>query len=145
MERLFHRKKRKRIGRGHGSGQGKTAGKGHKGQKSRSGGNIHPRREGGRMPVTRQFPKLDGFRQPNRVEYDVVNVGSFADLPAGTTVGLPLLVERGLVRRQNKKTRVKILGNGKLTVPLEVYAHRFSAQAKEKIEKSGGKCIEVEI
>jgi large subunit ribosomal protein L15 len=129
-------KKRKRVGRGDGSGHGKTSGRGHKGQGSRSGGNVQPGFEGGQMPLQRRLPKR-GFNNPFRIETAVINIAQLETFPAGTEVTPALLLERGLVRGKNG--RVKILGDGTLSKPLTVKAHGFSATAKEKIESSGGK------
>ena len=128
---------RKRVGRGPGSGLGKTAGRGHKGGKSRAGFSLRPGFEGGQMPLVRRVPKR-GFHNEFRVEYAVVNVSQLADL--GGTVGPDLLVERGLVHRGR---RVKVLGNGDLKKAVTVSAHKFSASARAKIEAAGGRCEEL--
>ena len=127
----------KRLGRGVGSGLGKTSGKGHKGAKARSGGGKAPGFEGGQMPLYRRIPK-SGFTNIFRKEYAIVKVESLEErFEAGATVSIEMLREAGLV----KKTMdgVKILGNGEITKALTVQAHKFTAQAKEKIEKAGGK------
>ncbi len=129
-------KKRKRVGRGDGSGHGKTSGRGHKGQGARSGGGTRPGFEGGQMPLQRRLPKR-GFRNPFRVEVAVVNLGQLEDFPAGSEVTPESLAERGMVR--GKTSRLKILGDGSLSKSLTVKAHGFSAKAKEKIEACGGK------
>jgi len=130
-------KKPKRVGRGPGSGHGKTAGRGQKGQKARSGAKISPGFEGGQMPLQRRLPKR-GFTNIFRQEYQVINVETlerkFAD---GQVVSLERLRELRLVK--GKDTKVKILGNGELTKRLVVQAHKFSRQAKEKIEACGGR------
>ena len=126
----------KRIGRGHGSGNGKTAGKGHKGQNARSGGGVRPGFEGGQMPMTRRIPKR-GFNNIFATKYSVVNVSDLDQFVDGTVVDADLLKASGLIRKTNDG--VKILGNGKLTKNLTVKAAAFSASAKEKIEKAGGK------
>lgn len=127
-------KKKKRLGRGESSGLGKTSGRGHKGQKARAGG-FHKRGfEGGQMPLQRRLPKV-GFFPFTRVEYVVVNVSALAEFPANQVVDAKLLREKGLVK---KKGLIKVLGDGEIKVPLKVTAARFSAQAKEKIEKAGG-------
>jgi large subunit ribosomal protein L15 len=126
----------KRIGRGHGSGQGKTAGKGHKGQKARSGGGVRPGFEGGQMPMTRRIPKR-GFNNIFATKYSVVNVSDLDQFVDGTVVDADLLKASGLIKKTNDG--VKILGNGELTKNLTVKAAAFSASAKEKIEKAGGK------
>ena len=125
-----------RRGRGHGSGNGKTAGKGHKGQKARSGGSIRPGFEGGQMPLQRQIPKR-GFKNIFAKEYAIVNVGDLEIFENGTVVNGEALVAAGLL----KKTLdgVKVLGNGELTKKITVQATVFSATAKEKIEAAGGK------
>jgi large subunit ribosomal protein L15 len=124
---------RKRVGRGPGSGTGKTAGRGQKGQKARSGGSIPAGFEGGQMPLHRRIPKR-GFHNRNRVEYQVVNVGDLSGLSGEVT--LSTLRSAGLVGSLRKP--VKILGNGDLDVALQVTAHAFSASAKKKIEGAGG-------
>ena len=128
-----------RRGRGHGSGNGKTAGKGHKGQKARSGGSIRPGFEGGQMPLQRQIPKR-GFKNIFATQYAIVNVGDLEIFENGTVVNEQTLVEAGLL----KKTLdgVKVLGNGELTKSLTVKVTAFSQTAKEKIEKAGGTATE---
>lgn len=126
----------KRIGRGHGSGNGKTAGKGHKGQNARSGGGVRPGFEGGQMPMTRRIPKR-GFNNIFATKYSVVNVSDLDQFVDGTVVDTDLLKASGLIKKTNDG--VKILGNGELTKNLTVKAAAFSASAKEKIEKAGGK------
>ena len=126
----------KRIGRGHGSGNGKTVGKGHKGQNARSGGGVRPGFEGGQMPMTRRIPKR-GFNNIFATKYSVVNVSDLDQFVDGTVVDADLLKASGLIKKTNDG--VKILGNGELTKNLIVKAAAFSASAKEKIEKAGGK------
>ncbi len=126
----------KRIGRGHGSGWGKTAGKGHKGQKARSGGSIRPGFEGGQTSLARRIPKR-GFNNIFATEYTVVNVSDLERFVDGTVVDTELLKASGLVKKE--LDGVKVLGNGELTKSLTVKAAAFSASAKEKIEKAGGK------
>ena len=126
----------KRIGRGHGSGNGKTAGKGHKGQNARSGGGVRPGFEGGQMPMTRRIPKR-GFNNIFATKYSVVNVSDLDQFVDGTVVDADLLKASGLIKKTNDG--VKILGNGELTKNLTVKAAAFSASAKEKIEKAGGR------
>lgn len=126
----------KRIGRGHGSGNGKTAGKGHKGQNARSGGGVRPGFEGGQMPMTRRIPKR-GFNNIFATKYSVVNVSDLDQFVDGTVVDADLLKASGLIKKTNDG--VKIFGNGELTKNLTVKAAAFSASAKEKIEKAGGK------
>ncbi len=125
-----------RRGRGHGSGNGKTAGKGHKGQKARSGA---PRLgfEGGQMPLYRRIPKR-GFKNRNRLEIVAINISALEKFDNGADVTVDTLIESGIVK--NPKDGVKILGNGELTKKLNVKANAFSASAKEKIEALGGAC-----
>lgn len=127
----------KRIGRGHGSGNGKTAGKGHKGQKARSGGSIRPGFEGGQMPLQRRVPKR-GFNNIFAKQYAVVNVSDLeAKFEAGAVIDTNALVESGLVKKP--LDGVKVLGNGEVTKNFTVKAVAFSKSAIEKIEKAGGK------
>ena len=129
-------KKRKRVGRGDGSGHGKTSCRGHKGQGARSGGGTRPGFEGGQMPLQRRLPKR-GFFNPFRIAMAIVNLDQLENFPAGSEVTPDVLAERGLVRGKNR--RVKVLGDGLLSKALTIKAHGFSAKAKEKIEASGGK------
>jgi len=133
---LDSNKASKRIGRGHGSGNGKTAGKGHKGQNARSGGGVRIGFEGGQMPLARRIPKR-GFNNIFATKYAIVNVSDLNKFKEGTVVDTELLVASGLVKKVNDG--VKILGNGDLTVSLTVKAAKFSQSAIEKIEKAGGK------
>ncbi len=126
---------RKRVGRGMGSGMGKTSTRGHKGQGSRSGSSMMRGFEGGQMPLHRRMPKR-GFVNIFRTEYAVVNLASLADLGANE-ITPELLHKAGLVPRKN--SLVKILGEGELTGALKIRAHKFSKSAQEKIEKAGGK------
>ncbi len=128
-------KKRKRIGRGTGSGHGKTATKGHKGQKARSGGSIKAGFEGGQMPLQRRLPKR-GFTPYERIEYAIVNLKQLEVFEAGATVNLETLIATGLVNSSNAK--VKILGNGDIAKSLMVSATKFSQSAKDKIIAAGG-------
>ena len=123
-----------RRGRGHGSGNGKTAGKGHKGQKARSGA-PRPGFEGGQMPLYRRIPKR-GFTNRNTLTIVGINVSALEVFEDGATVSVEALIEKGIVK--NPKDGVKILGNGELTKKLTVKANAFSASAKEKIEALGG-------
>ena len=125
----------KRLGRGIGSGLGKTSGKGHKGQWARSGGGVRPGFEGGQTPLARRLPKR-GFNNKFRVEYDVVNVDALNVFDNGTVVTPELLAETRIVN--GKKGGVKVLGNGHLTKQLTVKADKFSASAKAAIEAAGG-------
>jgi large subunit ribosomal protein L15 len=129
-------KKRKRVGRGPGSGHGKTSCRGHKGQGARSGGNVQPGFEGGQMPLQRRLPKR-GFFNIFRVEFAVVNLAQLEELPAGSEATPESLAQRGFIHGKNRQ--VKILGEGSLSKALTVRAHGFSAKAKEKIEAAGGK------
>ena len=126
----------KRVGRGHGSGWGKTSGKGHKGQNARSGGGVRPGFEGGQMPLARRIPKR-GFNNIFAAKMATVNVSSLEIFKEGTEVDAELLLASGLVSKIDNG--VKILGNGELTKNLTVKADAFFASAKEKIEKAGGK------
>jgi large subunit ribosomal protein L15 len=128
---------RKRVGRGPGSGLGKTAGRGHKGGQSRAGYRVRPGFEGGQMPLVRRVPKR-GFTNEFRVEYAVVNVGSLEQL--GKSINPDVLVEAGLV---HKGRMIKVLGNGEVSAALTVSAHRFSKTARQKIESAGGRCEEL--
>lgn len=132
------REARRRVGRGPGSGLGKTAGRGHKGQKSRAGYSSRPGFEGGQMPLIRRVPKR-GFNNIFRVEYAVINVGDLEGFEG--VVGPRELESRGKVR---KGRPVKVLGGGDLTGVLTVQAHRFSAEARRKIEAAGGRCQELD-
>ncbi|MDO4168722.1 MAG: 50S ribosomal protein L15 [Lachnospiraceae bacterium] len=125
-----------RKGRGHGSGNGKTAGKGHKGQKARSGGGTRPGFEGGQMPLYRRIPKR-GFTCRNSKHIVGINVSVLDRFEDGAVVSVDTLIETGIV--SNPRDGVKILGNGELTKKLTVKANAFSASAKEKIEALGGK------
>ena len=130
------RKKRKRIGRGEGSGHGGTSTKGHKGYKARSGGTVAPGYEGGQMPLQRRLPKR-GFKNPFRKEYNIINVRDLNRFAAGTVVDLATLKDSGLVKRAY--WGVKVLGEGTLSQALTVQAHHYSLAAKNKIEAAGGK------
>lgn len=129
------RHERKRIGRGIGSGTGKTAGKGHKGQNARSGGGVRPGFEGGQNPLYRRLPKR-GFKNLNRKEFAIVSLDALNRFEAGTVVTPQVLKETGVISAL--RDGVKILGNGELTVKLTVKAHKFSASAAEKIAQVGG-------
>ncbi len=129
------RKGRKRLGRGHGSGWGKTSGKGHKGQNARSGGGTRLGFEGGQTPLFQRLPKR-GFTNINRKEYTVVNLETLNRFEEGTEVTPELLIETGVVSKA--KSGIKILGNGSLNKKLTVKAHKFSASAKDAIENAGG-------
>lgn len=126
----------KRLGRGIGSGLGKTSGKGHKGQWARSGGGVRPGFEGGQTPLARRLPKR-GFNNKFAINYDIVNVESLNVFDEGTVITPELLAEKGLVTVKNNGG-VKVLGNGQLTKKLTVKADKFSASAKSAIEAAGG-------
>lgn len=130
------KKTRNRVGRGIGSGNGKTSGRGHKGQNARSGGGVRPGFEGGQNPLYRRLPKR-GFNNRFRTEYAIVNLDELNKFSAGTEVTPELLLESGVVK--NPKDGIKILGNGELTVQLTVKANKFSQSAVEKIQAAGGK------
>jgi len=130
-----HKKQRKRIGRGPGSGSGKTAGRGHNGQRSRSGYSRRPWFEGGQMPLQRRVPKR-GFHPLNKLYYQLINLASLEKIDEGKVVDLAYMKEIGLIKNADKK--VKILGNGELTKKLVVHADAFSKSAIEKIAKAGG-------
>jgi large subunit ribosomal protein L15 len=132
---------KKRVGRGMGSGMGKTSTRGHKGQGSRSGSSLMRGFEGGQMPLHRRLPKR-GFTNIFRVEYTVVGLDRLAELHAAlneTEFTLDRIVELGLRRR--KDSPIKVLNNGEITAAITVHAHKFSKTAKEAIEKAGGKAI----
>ncbi len=130
------KKELKRIGRGHGSGWGKTAGKGHKGQNARSGGGVRPGFEGGQMPLQRRIPKR-GFKNIFAKKVITVNVGDLDKFGEGSVVDINEMINMGLVKRNFDK--IKILGNGELTKNLTVKAQMFSKSAAAKIESAGGK------
>lgn len=134
-------KARKRIGRGPGSGTGKTSGRGLNGQKSRAGGGKRAGFEGGQTPLARRLPKLPGFRNPNRVEFKAVNVSRLdAKFEAGDVVDAESLMEKGIIKHTD--IPVKVLGDGEITKALTVKVDRISASAKAKIEAAGGKVEE---
>jgi large subunit ribosomal protein L15 len=130
------RKARKRVGRGIGSGMGKTSTRGHKGQNSRSGGGVRPGFEGGQNPLYRRLPKR-GFTNKWRKEFAIVNLAELNKFAAGTEVTPEILQESGIVK--NARDGIKILGNGDITVQLTVKANKFSQSAVEKIQAAGGK------
>lgn len=131
------RKKTKRIGRGIGSGHGKTSCRGHKGQNSRSGGGVPPWFEGGQMPIQRRLPKR-GFTNIFKTKYNIVNLKDLEKIDTEGPITLELLRKNGLVRR---KGLIKVLGEGSLTKSLTVHAEKFSQSALKKIEKAGGKAV----
>lgn len=131
------RTSKKRLGRGIGSGLGKTSGKGHKGQWARSGGGVRPGFEGGQMPLTRRVPKR-GFNNHFRKVYAIVNLDVLSGFEAGAVVDLDLLLDMGLIKEIKNAAGLKVLGEGELNVAITVKAAKFSASAKEAIEKAGG-------
>ncbi len=131
----------KRVGRGIGSGTGKTSTKGHKGQWARSGGGVRPGFEGGQMPLTRRIPKR-GFNNHFRKVYTIVNVETLNEFEAGSVVNYDALYAAGLIKEVKNSLGLKVLGSGELKVNLTVEAKSFSASAKEAIEKVGGTCVE---
>jgi len=137
------RKSRKRIGRGHSAGGGKTSGRGQKGQKSRSGSHRRAGFEGGQMPLVRRIPKLPGFTPRKRVVYEVVNVSELERFAGTEAVDPAALASAGLIRKE--RDRVKILGDGELTASLNVKAHAFTRSAIGKIEAAGGTAEVIEL
>ncbi|HHW03516.1 MAG TPA: 50S ribosomal protein L15 [Thermoanaerobacterales bacterium] len=129
-------KKEKRVGRGIGSGHGKTSTRGHKGQNARSGGGVRPGFEGGQMPLYRRLPKR-GFTNIFKKEFAIINVEDLNSFEENTRVTPELLIKKGILK--NIKDGVKVLGEGELKVKVDVEAHAFSKSAKEKIEAAGGK------
>jgi large subunit ribosomal protein L15 len=130
------RRPRKRLGRGHGTGHGKTSGRGHKGFKSRSGSGIKPGFEGGQMPLQRRLPKR-GFNNIFRKEYAVINVKDLEKLEAGSTVDRLTLLEAGMIKK--KFSMVKVLGDGEISKSLTIAVDKISKTARQKIEAAGGK------
>ena len=137
------RKSVKRLGRGIGSGTGKTSGKGHKGQGARSGGGVRPGFEGGQMPLARRIPKR-GFHNKWATEYTIINLNQLSGVPAGTVVDFDYVAKESLTKEVKNSAGLKVLGTGELKVALTVKAAKFSASAKEAIEKAGGTCEVVE-
>jgi large subunit ribosomal protein L15 len=135
------KKKRKRVGRGDGSGHGTYSGRGCKGQKSRSGNKVRPGFEGGQMPLIKRLPEKRGFTNIFKTEYSPVNIGQLSVFEAGSEVTAEKLVDAGIVK--SLKRPIKILAAGKISHSLVVKADKFSAAAKAKIEAAGGKAEEV--
>lgn len=133
-------KAKKRLGRGTGSGWGKTAGKGHKGQLARKGGKVRAGFEGGQMPLYRRLPKR-GFKNPFRVDYNVINLSQLNKFDAQTKITPEVLVDAGMIRFTDKP--VKLLAKGKLEKGLTISLHKASASAKAAVEKVGGKFEEI--
>ena len=131
------KKANKRLGRGIGSGTGKTSGKGHKGQWARSGGGVRPGFEGGQMPLSRRLPKT-GFDNRYKKVYSIVNLGDLNEFEDGAVVNLETLIKNGIVGKE-EPYGLKVLANGELTKKITVQAKKFSKSAIEKIEKAGGK------
>jgi large subunit ribosomal protein L15 len=132
--------RRKRVGCGIGSGHGKTAGRGNKGMKARSGGSVRPGYEGGQMPLYRKLPHRGFSNYRFRIEYALINVGDLGKVTAGE-IDAAALVAAGLIRQNDLP--LKVLGTGTLTRAVTVKAHRFSASAREKITQAGGQAIEI--
>lgn len=133
---------KKRLGRGIGSGLGKTSGKGHKGQWARSGGGVRPGFEGGQMPLIRRVPKR-GFNNHFKKVYSIVNLSVLEGFEANSVVDMEMLNEKGLIKVVKGSLGLKVLGNGTLTKALTVKAASFSAAAKDAIEKAGGKAEQI--
>ncbi len=133
-------RQRRRVGRGLGSGRGKTAGKGHKGQKARAGGGVPPYFEGGQLPLVRKLPYKRGFNNPFRVEYQAINLDQLEALPADIEITPDVLQSHGLLRRDRP---VKILARGTLSRALTVHAHAFSQSARDAITAAGGTAVEL--
>lgn len=139
------RKQTRRVGRGHGSGRGKTAGRGTKGQKARTGGSIPAYFEGGQNPLVHRMPVKRGLRfrsNPRKIRPVAINLRQLARFPEGQTVDLAALIGARLVSKNTR--RLKILGEGELSYPLTVVAHEFSSSARAKIEAAGGQAIVIE-
>ena len=133
---------KKRLGRGIGSGLGKTSGKGHKGQWARSGGGVRPGFEGGQMPLIRRVPKR-GFNNHFKKIYSIVNLSVLENFEANSVVDMEILDQKGLIKVMKDCLGLKVLGNGTLTKALTVKAKAFSSAAKEAIEKAGGKAEQI--
>ncbi len=139
LHNTVKRQARKRVGRGDGSGHGKTAGRGDKGAGQRAGVSWRPHFEGGQMPLFRRLPKR-GFKNPNHLTFTVINIGALDEnFAAGQDVTVEVLVEKGLIGKIDN-AGLKILGDGALTKALKVKANRFSSSARQKIEAAGGTC-----
>ncbi|MGA3208101.1 MAG: 50S ribosomal protein L15 [Syntrophales bacterium] len=134
------RKKRKRIGRGDGSGHGGTSTKGHKGQNARSGGRVRPGFEGGQMPLSRRLPKR-GFRNPFRRKIVTINIDQLKRFPEGSVIDKTALLDAGLVKKIGDS--IKVLGKGNIEYPISVKVDMISRGAKDKIEAAGGSVVEV--
>jgi large subunit ribosomal protein L15 len=134
---------RKRVGRGTASGHGHTAGRGIKGQLSRSGGGKEPYFEGGQLPLSRRLPHKSGFTNLSKVQYSLVNLDRLAEFRQGSSVDPEAMAKAGLIK--SSKGLVKVLGRGELKHALTIAAHKFSASAKQKIEAAGGKAVELKL
>lgn len=130
-----YKSRKKRVGRGHSAGQGKTSGRGHKGQKARTGKKLRPGFEGGQTPIFQRLPKYRGFKNPNHITYQIVNVEALENLKA-KTVNHESLFEAGLIAKKNQP--VKILGEGALSKALEIHVEKASESAMKKISAAGG-------
>jgi large subunit ribosomal protein L15 len=137
------KKNRKRVGRGIAAGQGKTAGRGTKGQNARAGGGVRPYFEGGQLPIVRRLPHKRGFKNPFKVYYVAVNIERLNDFEENAVITPEILVEAGVVR--SPKSAIVVLGDGELTKALVVKAHRFSVSAREKITGAGGTVEELAL
>lgn len=137
------RRSKKRVARGVGSGHGKTAGRGMKGQKSRSGGGKPPYFEGGQLPLSRRLPHKSGFTNLFKVQYSLVNLDRLAKFRRGSSIDPEAMAEAGLIK--SSKGLVKVLGRGELKHALTIAAHKFSASAKQKIEAAGGTAVELKL
>jgi large subunit ribosomal protein L15 len=135
-------KKRKRVGRGQGSGHGKTSTKGHKGQKARSGGSVKAGFEGGQMPIQRRLPKR-GFTPLRKIEFTLVKIGQLEVFVTGSTVTINDMKQAGLISKSD--INIKILADGDLTKSLSIQAHKFSSAAREKITAAGGSVQELPL
>ena len=135
-------RRRRRIGRGLGSGRGTTAGKGQKGQKARAGGGVPPFFEGGQTKLVKKLPFRRGFTNIHRIEYQAVNLTDLDNFAAGSSIDVAALVAAGILK--NDRERVKVLGTGDLDRALTITAHKFSASARQKIEAAGGACHALE-
>jgi large subunit ribosomal protein L15 len=139
------RHRRKRVGRGHGSGHVKTSGRGQKGQKARTGSSIPAYFEGGQNRFSQRMPYLSGFKNPFRKEYVVVNLGDLKVFGAGEAVSLEALATKGLIRQREASGMLKVLGDGVLDRPLTVTAHKVSGSARAQIEAAGGSVSLIEM
>ncbi|HLB11403.1 MAG TPA: 50S ribosomal protein L15 [Dehalococcoidia bacterium] len=135
------RRARKRVGRGEASGHGKTSGRGMKGQKARTGGNIPPYFEGGQLPLVKRMPYTRGFVNIFKVEYSLVKAGNLEHFEAGAEVTPEAMAQAGLVKSLERP--IKVLADGDLSKAITVHAHKFSAKAREKIEAAGGTVVEI--